>query len=156
AFAHAASFVHLIEAAGVMQRIAAGHIAGLPVRTDDAAPPDVDVFERRPELLNTQPLLESALLSVDGLRGSDEPADVVAIVDLTAMIRGDLQNDEQVKAPSPLLPSLKSRLLSLRRHGSPRMQGAAWGALAMLGAVASDRLAAILAGWYDGASTSEG
>ena len=69
--------------------------AGLPLREDDAAPPDVELFEARPELLNAQPLLEAALRGLDGLRGSDEPADVVALVDLTAMIRGDLRQDAQ-------------------------------------------------------------
>ena len=41
-------------------------------------------------------------------------------------------------------------------RGSPRMQGAAWGALAMLAAVDVERLGVTLGGWYDGASTSEG
>jgi hypothetical protein len=156
-FVHAASPVHLIEAAAAMQRIAAGHIAGLPLRLDDAAPPDVELFEASPDLLNTHPLLEAALRGLEGLRGSDDPADVVAIVDLTAMIRGDFQNEAQgASGPSPLLPALKSRLAHLRREGSPRMQGAAWGALAMLAAIDIDRLAAILGGWYDAASSSEG
>ncbi len=36
------------------------------------------------------------------------------------------------------------------------MQGAAWGALAMLAQVTVDRLAAVLESWYDAASTGEG
>src|SRR5439155_19503197 len=111
-------------AAAVTQRIAAGHMAGLPLREEDAAPPDVDLFEVSPALLNTQPLLEAALRSFDGLRGSDDIADVVALADLTAMIR------QGAGEPSPLLPALRSHLVRLRRDGSPRMQGAAWGALA--------------------------
>jgi Mg-chelatase subunit ChlD len=147
-FLRAASAIQQIEAAAMMQRIAAGHLAGLPLREDDAAPPDVELFEVSAELLNTQPLLESALRGFDGLRGSDNPADVVALVDLTAMIRAD--------ESSPLLPALKSHLARMQRDGSPRMQGAGWGALAMLGAVEVDRLNAVLEGWYDGASTNEG
>jgi hypothetical protein len=147
-FLHTASTVNQIEAAGLLQRIAAGHLAGLPLRDDAAAPPDVERFEVPTDLLNTQPLLEAALRGFDGLRGSDEPADVIALVDLTAMIRGD--------EASPLLPALQSHLDRSRCDGSPRMQGAAWGALAMLAAVAADRLNAALAGWYDAASTSEG
>src|SRR5690606_15775051 len=38
----------------------------------------------------------------------------------------------------------------------PRMQGAAWGALAMIHAIDTAQLAATLSGWYDAASTSEG
>ena len=156
-FVQKASTAHLIEAAAVMQRISAGHIAGLPLREDDVAPPDVDLFEAPLELLNTQPLLEAALRGLDGLRGSDEAKDVIALVDLTAMIRGDLRNDAQdTTEPSPLLLALKSQLIHLRREGSPRMQGAAWGALAMLAEIDISRLAAILAGWYDRASTNEG
>ncbi len=145
-FLRTASAAQLIDAAAVMQRIAAGHMPGLPLREDDAAPPDVELFAAPPELLNTQPLLETAVRGLDGLRGSDDAADVVALVDLTAMIR-----------ESPLLlPALRSRLVRLRHDGSPRMQGAAWGALAMLAAVAPDRLGAALAGWYDAASNSDG
>lgn len=156
-FLRTASAVHLIEAAAVMQRISAGHIVGLPLREEEAVPPDVELFDVPAELLNTQPLLEAALRSFDGLRGSDDAADVVALVDLTAMIRGDFRNDARgTSEPSPLLPALRSRLVRWRREGSPRIQGAAWGALAMLGALAADRLGAVLAGWYDGASTSEG
>ncbi len=164
AFLNGASAAHLIDAAALMQRIAAGHLAGLPRRADDAAPPDVELFDARPELLDSQPLLEAALRGLDGLRGSDEPADVVALVDLTAMIRGDLASlpaeeepSSQVRSePSPLLPALKSHLARMQREGSPRMQGAAWGALAMLAQFELEQFGAVLASWYDGASTSEG
>src|SRR5262249_31118470 len=148
-FLRAASAAHLIEAAGVMHRIAAGHLAGLPLREDEAAPPDVELFETPPELLDAQPLLQAALRGLDGLRGSDEPADVVALVDLTAMIRGDLRPGAQdAGEASPLLPALSSHLVRMQREGSPRMQGAAWGALAMLGQVGVDRLKALLESWY--------
>jgi Mg-chelatase subunit ChlD len=147
-FLRTASAGQQIEAAAVLQRIAAGHLAGLPRREDDAVPPDVEPFEAPAELLDTRPLLEAALRGFDGLRGSDNPADVVALVDLTAMIRGD--------EASPLLPALKSHLARMRRDGSPRMQGATWGALAMLAETTADRLGTVLAGWYDGASTGEG
>jgi hypothetical protein len=153
-FLHTASAAHLIEAAAVLQRIAAGHYAGLPLREDEVASPDVELFEARPELLDAQPLLEAALAGLDGLRGSDQPADVVALVDLTAIIRGDLRPD--TAEPSPLLPALKSHLVRMCREGSPRMQGAAWGALAMLAQAATAQLSAMLASWYDGASTAEG
>jgi hypothetical protein len=156
-FLCSASTAQLIEAAAVRHRIAAGHFAGLPLREADAASPDVDFFQARPELLDVQLLLEAALRGLDGLRGSDQPADVVALVDLTAMIRGDLRHGAQGGTePSPLLPALTSRLVRMQREGSPRMQGAAWGALAMLTQVNMHRLGAILASWYDGGSTGDG
>src|SRR5262249_3409795 len=151
-----ASAAHLIEAAAILERIAAGHILGLPLDDDDVLSPDVERFEASPELLDNLPLLEAALRGLDALRGSDEPADVVALVDLTALIRGDLRRGKQTDEPSPLLPALGSHLARLEREGSPRMQGAAWGALAMLAQVAADRLGAVVASWYDGASTSDG
>jgi hypothetical protein len=149
-----ASASQLIEAAAVLQRIAAGHFAGLPLREDDVTPPDVELFRARPELLDAQPLLHAALRGLDGLQGSDDPGDVAALVDLTAMIRGDLHDG--TAGPSPLLPALSSHLVRLRHRGSPRMQGAAWGALAMLAQIPMDWLSAVLASWYDGGSTSEG
>jgi hypothetical protein len=160
-FRHSASAAQLIEAAALRQRIAAGHLAGLPLRAEEDASPDVEWFQAPAGLLDSQPLLEAALRGLDGLRGSDEPADVVALVDLAAMIRGDFaaRPEEPMHSPareSPLLPALRSHLVRWRREGSPRMQGASWGALAMLALVASDRLAAVLASWYDGASSSEG
>ena len=156
-FLHTASAAQLIEAAVLIERIAVGHFVGLPLREDDAAPPDVDLFEAPAELLDAEPLLNAALRGLDGLRGSDDPADVVALVDLTAMVRGDLRGSSSARTErSPLVPALRSCLVRMQREGSPRMQGAAWGALAMLALVAVDELAAILASWYDGGSTTEG
>ena len=156
-FLHAASAAQLIEAAAIIERIAAGHFAGLPLRGDDAAPPDVELFEAPTEQLDAEPLLDAALHGLDGLRGSDDPGDVVALVDLTAMVRGDLRRSSSATSvDSPLLPALRSCLVRMQREGSPRMQGAAWGALAMLALDTLDELGAMLASWYDGASTTEG
>jgi hypothetical protein len=156
-FLRAASAAQLIEAASLTQRIAAGHFPGLPLREEDAVPPDVEFFELRPESVDTRPLLEAALRGLDGLRGSDDPADVSALLDLTAIIRGDLRpTGEGTDEPSPLLPALRSHLVRWRRDGSPRMQGAALGALAMLALETPDGLGPTIASWYDGASTAEG
>ncbi len=155
-FLQAASAAQLIAAAAILQRLVAGHILGMPLNEQEAISPDVERFEVSPELLDDLPLLEAALRGLDGLRGSDQPEDVVALVDLTAMIRGDLREDTQGAESSPLLPALSSHLARWQREGSPRMQGAAWGALAMLAQVAPERLGTLLESWYDGGSTSEG
>lgn len=156
AFLSTASAAHLIEAASLKQRIAAGHLAGLPLREEDLAPPDVERFDAPPDLLDAEPLLQAALRGLESLRGSDEPSDVIALVELTAMIRGDYRAEVDAAASSPLLPALSSHLNRLQREGSPRMQGAGWGASAMIAQTRTDDLAAILASWYDGASSSEG
>lgn len=150
AFLTRASAANLIEAAAVRQRIAAGHLPALPRQEEDAAPPDVPRFDPPAELLDLGPLLEAALRALDGLRGSDDPADVIALTDLTALIRGE--GDGQ----SPFRVPLESRLGRLGIDGSPRMQGAAWGALAMLDAAKTPDLRAILASWYDNGSNAEG
>jgi hypothetical protein len=155
-FLRTASAVQLIDAAALLRRIAAGHVLGLPLGDDEAAPPDVERFEASPGLLDDLPLLEAALRGLDGLRGSDEPGDVAALVDLTALIRGDLRRADPEGGPSPLMPALRSHLARLQSDGSPRMQGAAWGALAMLVQVEPDRLGAALESWYYGGSTSDG
>jgi hypothetical protein len=149
-FLTSASPADLIEAASVRQRIAAGHIAGLPRREEDAAPPDVSVFAAPAELLDIGALLEAALRSLEGLRGSDDAADVVALTDLTALIRGNGDRESPFRVP------LQSKLSRLRFDGSPRMQGAAWGALAMLATASAVDLRAPLASWYDNSSTAEG
>ena len=152
-----ASTSQLIEAAGLIERIAAGHFVGLPLRDDEVAPPEIELFEAPASLFDAQPILHAALRGLDGLRGSDDPADVVALVDLTALIRGDFRRGtERTDETSPLLPALQSHLVRLERDGSPRMQGAAWGALAMLAYASAPQLGAILASWYDGACTAEG
>ncbi|MFO0960353.1 MAG: DUF5682 family protein [Isosphaeraceae bacterium] len=153
-FLRTASAAQLVTSASILQRIAAGHILGLPRDDEDALAPDVGKFEVSPELLDDLPLLEAALRGLDGLRGSDDPADVVTLVDLTALIRGDLRRGNP--GESPLLPALRSHLARSEREGSPRMQGAALGAMSMVGAIEADRLGALLASWYDGGSSAEG
>ena len=148
-FVQSASTAQLVEAASWLQRIAAGHIPGLPIREEDAALPDVGVF-RQTDLLNPLPLIEAAVRQLDGLRGSEQSADVVTIIELASLIRGD--NTELFG----LLPSLKSWLTRTRRAGSGRMQGAAWGTLAILAAIDTQHLSPVQSSWYDGASHAEG
>ena len=68
-----ASAAQLIEAAAVLERIAAGHFVGLPLRGEDAAPPDVELFEAPVELLDAEPLADAAIRSLEGLRGRTNP-----------------------------------------------------------------------------------
>lgn len=154
------SLDQLVQAAILKQRMSSGYISGLPVRHEDAAPPDVPLFQAAPQLLAVDLLLDAALRRLDGLVGSDQQTDVITLVDLTAIIRGDFQpalsSPDVPREESRLRPALVGKLMHLQRHGSARMQGAAWGALVLLNETSRDQLDAAQAGWYDGASISEG
>ncbi|EDL62254.1 DUF5682 family protein [Gimesia maris] len=156
-FMQAASPSQLIEAASLLQRISAGHISGLPLDAEDAVPPDVELFQVQPELLKLRPLVETALSHLKGLLGSTDPADVILLTDLAAMITGELSGSVAGNQElSSLLPALRDQLSRLSRQGSPLMQGAAWGAQVAADLIAADVFQACLAGWYDAASTHEG
>jgi hypothetical protein len=114
-FVQSASTAQLVEAASWIQRIAAGHVAGMPIRDEDSARPDVECF-RHPELLDSVPLITAALRQLDGLRGSDESADVMTLVELASMIRSDDQT-QSAHSLLTLMPALKSWLVRTRRNG---------------------------------------
>ncbi len=157
-FLHAASAAQLIEAAVVIERIAVGHFVGLPLREDDAAPPDVDLFEAPAELLDAEPLLNAALRGLDGLRGSDDPADVVALVDLTAMVRGDLRrsserNYGELRRLFPLYAPVWCECNEKARRECRERLGGHWRCSRSSRSI---ELAAMLGSWYDGAVATEG
>ncbi|MFO0817176.1 MAG: DUF5682 family protein [Pirellulales bacterium] len=154
-FLIAATVPQLVAAASLVERIAAGHVPGLPRQAELAAEPDVGWLHVPATLLDLRPLLEAAIAGLEGLGGSNQAGDVTTVVELTALVRGE-RVDAEASLSSSLWIALRSRLARLRRDGSPRMQGAAWGALAMAGAIDLPRLQSPLASWYDGASHPEG
>ncbi|PQO41067.1 DUF5682 family protein [Blastopirellula marina] len=155
-FLHSASTPQLIEAAAIVGRIAAGHFSGLPLAEEEAALPDVQHFAVSSDLLNNIPFLEMAIRSADGLRGSDDPADVIALTELIALIQASATEGSLHPAAISLAPALRSLLVRLRKEGSARMQGAAWGGLASLAEANVDQLAQAISGWYDAASHHDG
>jgi hypothetical protein len=155
-FMEQASAATLVDTAALIQRIRAGHIAGLPRPADNAESIDVTAFIVATDELTSRPLVEAAIRQTAGLIGSNEPGDVVTIVDLSAMVREQATDATSEISLSGLRPSLISRLRRMRRDGSPRMQGAAWGALAMLSEVDELELGTHFIGWYDSATTADG
>lgn len=156
-FPRSATTAQLVEAAALLRRIQSGHVLGLPIEADETAPPDVELFQAPAELLSIRALIETALSQLKGMQGSDDPADVVSLTDLTSLIIGGAEDaavDHQ--ETGSLLPGLCSQLNRFRRHGSPRMQGAAWGALLLADQVEEVTFQSSLAGWYDAASNQEG
>ncbi|QDU49519.1 DUF5682 family protein [Gimesia panareensis] len=156
-FPGAATTAQLVDAASLLLRIQSGHVLGLPIELEEIALPDVELFRAPAELLRIRPLIETALSQLKGMQGSDDPADVVSLTDLTSLISGnsDSSTTEHQELGS-LLPGLLSQLNRLRRHGAPRMQGAAWGALALSDQVEGSEVESCLSGWYAAASTQEG
>ncbi|PQO40595.1 VWA domain-containing protein [Bremerella cremea] len=155
-FLHTASTPELIEAAGLVGRVAAGHFSGLPLTNEDAAPPDVYRLEVPLGLLNSIPFLEMAIRSADGLRGSDDPNDVISLTELVALVRATSNQQTSHLAMISLIPALRSLLLRIRKEGSARMQGAAWGGLATMGDADVVQLSQSLSSWYDAASNHDG
>ena len=155
-FLQAATLSSLVDAACLLQKIGAGHVAGLPMRREDEALPDVSLLELSNALLSLRPLVDAALRSVHALRGSDDVKDAAAIVELAAMVHSEGEPRSDGADLSVLLPPLRSQLRRLQREASPMLQGVAFGTLALLGDVDVDRLGVAEAGWYDAASSSEG
>ncbi|MFF7645198.1 DUF5682 family protein [Streptomyces canus] len=86
-------------------------------------------------------LMESAVRSLPGLAGSDDPQDADALVALTSRA-----------AEHRLGLRIDNALNDLARHGSPLVQGAALAARVMLDLDGADTLGRRAAGWIDNAT----
>ncbi|HET7489620.1 MAG TPA: DUF5682 family protein [Acidimicrobiales bacterium] len=91
-------------------------------------------------------ILEAALRAVDGLAGSDEPADARALASLVHRLV-DANDQQRVR--------LGWSLDSIALSGGALMQGAAEIARLLLGRTSAAQAAALLGSWIDEATTSE-
>ncbi|WP_051865916.1 DUF5682 family protein [Streptomyces griseus] len=117
----------------LLDRVRAGHIAGLGAdaeRTDRAA--------AVAELLTA-----AAVRQVDGLMGSEDPADAHALLELAH--RADLQGGLR----------LTDALARLAVDGSPLMRGAAGAVRVLLGHEDAEVFGGRVASWVDGARSAE-
>lgn len=123
----------LLAGLALLDRIRAGHIAGLgadEARTARAA-------------AVTELLTAAAVRQVDGLTGSEDPADAQALLELAH--RADLLGGVR----------LTDALVRLVAQGSPLMRGAAGAVRVLLGHEAPEALGARVASWVDAAGDPE-
>ncbi|MFD4262053.1 DUF5682 family protein [Streptomyces sp. NPDC058534] len=129
----AATLSELLTGLGLLDRLRAGHVAGLGVDKDRAVRADAvaDV------------LTAAAVRQVDGLAGAEDPADAHALLELAH--RADVLGGVR----------LTEALARLAREGSPLMRGAAGAVRVLLGHEAPDVLGGRVASWVDTATDRE-
>ncbi|WP_185832603.1 DUF5682 family protein [Streptomyces sp. WAC 04229] len=128
-----ATLPELLTGLGLLDRLRAGHVAGLGLDEDRAVRADAvaDV------------LTAAAVRQVDGLAGAEDPADAHALLELAH--RADVLGGVR----------LTDALARLAREGSPLMRGAAGAVRVLLGHEDPDVLGRRVAAWVDTATDRE-
>ncbi|MFD5800594.1 vWA domain-containing protein [Streptomyces sp. NPDC127020] len=128
-----ATLPELLTGLGLLDRLRAGHVAGLGLDKDRAVRADAvaDV------------LTAAAVRQVDGLAGAEDPADAHALLQLAH--RADVLGGVR----------LTGALARLAREGSPLMRGAAGAVRVLLGHEDPDVLGRRVASWVDTATDRE-
>src|SRR5262249_51197936 len=79
-----ATLGELIALLALLDRIAAGHVVGLPTTADDSVPGEIDVFA--PPVTDRTAVLGTAVASILGLAGSESLADAHALAELVRVL----------------------------------------------------------------------
>ena len=135
------SLAELVAAHGLLERIAAGHVPGLPAAR--ARPSDPEPYRLPPDP-SLATLLAAAIAAVEGLAGSDDLADAAALAELVRRV--ERQRGEPGATGESRLVWTLGRLAAT---GSPMAQGAAGAALVLLGHADPAGFGARLASWVD-------
>ncbi|MGW5004479.1 vWA domain-containing protein [Streptomyces parvulus] len=128
-----ATLSELLTGLALLDRLRAGHVAGLGVDEDRAARADAVAGV----------LTAAAVRQVDGLTGAEDPADAHALLELAH--RADVLGGVR----------LTDALARLEEGGSPLMRGAAGAVRVLLGHEDPDVLGGRVASWVDGATDRE-
>ncbi|WP_199854744.1 vWA domain-containing protein [Streptomyces dioscori] len=128
-----ATLPELLDALALLDRLRTGHVAGL----------DADGERDATVAAVAELLTAAAVRQVDGLTGSEEPADAHALVELAH--RADLLGGIR----------LVDALARLAADGSPLMRGAAGAVRVLLGHEDPHALGDRIASWVDGAAAPE-
>ncbi|MGC5562378.1 vWA domain-containing protein [Streptomyces sp. FR-108] len=128
-----ATLPELLGALALLDRLRTGHVAGLGADEERTAT----------VVATAESLTAAAVRQVDGLTGSDEPADAHALLELAH--RADLSGGIR----------LADALARLAADGSPLMRGAAGAVRVLLGQEEPRALGDRIASWVDGAATPE-
>jgi Mg-chelatase subunit ChlD len=123
----------LLAGLALLDRLGTGHIAGLEVAEDRTAR----------AVAVTESLTAAAVRQVDGLTGSEDPADAHALLELAH--RADLSGGIR----------LTDALARLAADGSPLMRGAAGAVRVLLGQEEPQAFGGRVASWVDGAADAE-
>jgi len=136
-----AGLADLIAAHALLERIAAGHVPGLPTQSQRSTDPEPYALPPDPSLGD---LVLAAVAAVEGLAGSDDPLDATALAELVRLVeRG---RGEPGAAGEGRLAWTLGRLAA---EGSPLLQGAAGAALVLLGHANPAALGVRLSSWVD-------
>lgn len=130
----------LLEGLALLDRLGSGHIPGLAAPPSSASEPP-----SAPALHTTglgEVLTAAAVRQIDGLTGSDDPADARALVELAR--RADALGGVR----------LSGALGRLAADGSPLMRGAAGAVRVLLGHDRADAFGTRAASWIDAAGTA--
>ncbi|MEV7024482.1 DUF5682 family protein [Kitasatospora sp. NPDC093558] len=151
----------LLDALTTLDRLSAGHFPVTPTATDTGpepgaagradgpapqlpptAPADPDRLHSSPAAVSGL-LIAAAVRQLEGLSGSDDPADARALVELAR--RADLDGGVR----------LAHQLRELAHQGSPLVRGAAGAVRVLLGQEPAAELGGRAASWVDGATVPE-
>lgn len=141
-FVEDATLPRLIDAIVLCDRIARGHVPGLP-RPADASAPDAEgavaAFEFPDGGALRETLLAAALRTLSGLAGSEDVEDAIALAELVRLY----QNGEHALGGGRLGWAVDA----IAQDGTPFMQGAGLAAQCELDRVPPDRFATRVGGW---------
>ncbi|SEQ90073.1 vWA domain-containing protein [Streptomyces radiopugnans] len=126
----AGTLPELLAGLALLDRLRAGHVPGLGAEAGRAAR----------AAAAAEPLTAAAVRQVDGLTGSEDPADARALLELSS--RADLLGGIR----------LSDALARLSADGSPLMRGAAGAVRVLLGHEDAQALGDRVASWVDGAT----
>ncbi|MFO0999893.1 MAG: DUF5682 family protein [Planctomycetaceae bacterium] len=168
AFSTSASLAQLLRAMDLLDRIRSGHIPALPSPLDDFLPEFCQPFVSEMDL-NVWPLLQSAISRVSGLSGSDDQADVSALLDLVLWFEQQTElpgdgNSSAMCSPAASNTSGPITLASGRllyhmqqfsEEGSPLMQGASLSCRLLIDAVSIEDFQRLTSSWLENAVNEE-
>ena len=141
-----ATLADLVALIALWDRMAAGHIVGLPGAVD-AVLGEIDAFA--PPIIDRIALLGAAVASVLGLAGSEALADARALAELVRV----LDRPEHAELGDG---RLRWSIGELVATGSPMMVGAASVVQVLIGSESAEHLAQAIAGWLDAAVDGDG
>jgi Mg-chelatase subunit ChlD len=145
-FIQIADLAALTAAMGLVERIAKGHVPGLPNDISETREPHVTLFEM-PAHVSASPLLQSAIGQLEGIRGSDDLGDASALLDLVLWFQQQPGGGPELEA-GRLIWSLRN----MRAEGSALMQGAGLAGLYLLTVIDDTEFGNQLSGWVSAAT----